>query len=75
MREGWLAEIYQNIKQTRTNQISLAMSLLQKKAARDPEVAEALRLLHAFASDQEQERSSMPIGRANERSEGYNPEG
>ena len=75
MRENWLAELYQSIKTTRNNQISLAMSLLRKKAARDPEVAEALRLLHAFASGQEQERNSMPMGHANDRNEGYNPEG
>jgi hypothetical protein len=62
MREDWLAEIYQNIKQTRTNQISLAMSLLRKKAARDPEVAEALRLLHPFVSGQEQEEKPHADG-------------
>jgi hypothetical protein len=62
MREDWLAEIYQNIKQTRTSQISLAMSLLRKRAARDPVVAEAIRLLHPFASGQEQEEKPHADG-------------
>jgi hypothetical protein len=54
MRESWLAELYQTIKKTHTEQLSRAMSLLQKKAARDPEVAEALRLLHPWVSGQGQ---------------------
>jgi len=66
MREDWLAEIYQNIKKTHTNQISLAMSLLQKMAARDPDVAEVLRLLHPWASGQGQEVESNTDGARSE---------
>ena len=62
MRENWLVEIYQNIKKTHAERLSQAVSLLQKKAARDPEVAEALRLLHPFPSGQEQEEKPHADG-------------
>jgi len=55
MRENWLAEIYQNIKKARDERLSRALSLLHKKAANDPEVAEALRLLRPWAPGQRQE--------------------
>ena len=54
MRENWLAEIYQNIKRSRNERLSQALSLLQKKAATDPDIAEALRLLRPWAPGQEQ---------------------
>jgi hypothetical protein len=55
MREHWLAEIYQNIKRSRNERLSQALGLLHKKAATDPEVAEALRLLRPWAPGQEQD--------------------
>jgi hypothetical protein len=55
MRENWLAEIYQNIKRSRNERLSQALSLLQKKAATDPDIAEALRLLRPWAPGQEQD--------------------
>jgi hypothetical protein len=55
MRGHWLAEIYQNIKRSRNERLSQALSLLHKKAATDPEVAEALRLLSPWAPGQEQD--------------------
>jgi hypothetical protein len=55
MRENWLAEIYQTIKKARNERLSQALSLLDKKATSDPEVAEALRLLRPWAPGQEQD--------------------
>jgi hypothetical protein len=49
MRENWLTEMYQKIKKSHNEQLSRAFNLLHKKAATDPEVAEALRLLHPWA--------------------------
>ena len=60
MRENWLAEIYQTIKKARNERLSQALSLLHKKAASDPEVAEALRLLHPWAPSQRQENERTP---------------
>jgi hypothetical protein len=54
MRERWLAEIYQTIKKTRNEHLSQALSLLDKKAASDPEVAEAVSLLRPWVTDQGQ---------------------
>ena len=62
MRENWLAEIYQTIQKTHTERLSRAINLLRQKAAYDPEVAEALRLLHPFASGQEQEEKPHADG-------------
>ena len=55
MRENWLAEIYKNIKQSHNERLSQALILLSRKAANDPEVAEALRLLRPWATGQESE--------------------
>ena len=55
MRENWLAEIYQNIKKARDERLSRALRLLGRKAASDPDVAEALRLLRPWAPGQEQD--------------------
>lgn len=55
MRENWLSEIYQHIKAAHNERLSQVLSLLSKKASTDPEVAEALRLLHLWAPDQGQE--------------------
>ena len=62
MREEWIVKMYQSIKKARTEQLSQAISLLRQKAARDPEVAEALRLLHPFVSGQEQEEKPHADG-------------
>ena len=52
MRANWLIEAYQKIKRSRDERLSRALSLLSKKAASDPEVAEALRLLRPWAPGQ-----------------------
>jgi hypothetical protein len=55
MRENWLAELYRSIKKARDERLSRALTLLHKKAGNDPEVAEALRLLHPWVLSQGQE--------------------
>jgi hypothetical protein len=62
MREEWIVEMYQSIKKARTEQLSRAISLLRQKAAHDPEVAEALRLLYPWASGQGQEEQPNADG-------------
>ena len=52
MRENWIAEIYQDIKKARNERQSQALSLLDKKAASDPDIAEAVSLLHPWVTDQ-----------------------
>jgi precorrin-3B methylase len=69
MREEWIVKMYQSIKKARTEQLSRAMSILQRKAARDPEVAEALCLLYPLVSGQEQEEKPTPMGHAPNRSQ------
>jgi hypothetical protein len=55
MRAHWLTEIYHNIKQVRNERLARAISLLSRKAASDPEVAEALRLLRPWTPGQGQD--------------------
>jgi len=55
MRENWLAEIYRNIKRSRNERLCQALSLLDKKAASDPDVAEAVSLLRLWVTDQGQD--------------------
>ena len=63
MRENWLAEIYEDIKKARNELLSQALSLLDKKAASDPEIAEAVRLLRPWVTGQEPGKdSSGPEG-------------
>ena len=54
MRENWLSEIYQHIKAARNEHLSQALSLLRKKAAYDPEIAEVIDLLLLWAPGQGQ---------------------
>ena len=54
MRAHWLAEIYQDIKKARNERQSQALSLLDKKAASDPDIAEAVRLLRSWVTGQRQ---------------------
>jgi hypothetical protein len=54
MRAHWLTEIYSNIKKARHERLSQALSLLDKKAASDPEVAEAISLLRPWLTAQGQ---------------------
>ena len=60
MRENWLTEMYHNIKKAHNERLSQALSLLSRKAASDPEVAEALRLLRPWAPGQGQEDERTP---------------
>jgi hypothetical protein len=62
MRENWLAEIYQNIKRARNERLSQAFSLLDKKAASDPEVAEAISLLRPWVTGQGQDDETTSNG-------------
>ena len=55
MRDNWLAEIYQDIKRSNNARLSQALSLLDKKAASDPEIAEAVRLLRSWVTGQAQD--------------------
>jgi hypothetical protein len=55
MRDNGLNEMYHKIRQARNAQFSAALSLLRKKAATDPEVAEALRLLRPWVPGQGQD--------------------
>ena len=50
MRAHWLTEIYQDIKKARNERLSQALSLLDKKAASDPDIAEAIRLLRPWVT-------------------------
>ncbi len=52
MREQWLTELYRSIKKARDERLTRALSLLSKKAASDPEIAEALHLLRPVAPSQ-----------------------
>jgi hypothetical protein len=54
MREHWLTEIYQDIKKARNERLSQALSLLDKKAVSDPDIAEAVRLLRQWVTGQGQ---------------------
>jgi hypothetical protein len=57
---GTLAtKIYQTNKKDRNDRLSQALSLLDKKAASDPEIAEALRLLRPWAPGQAQDNETM----------------
>jgi hypothetical protein len=52
MCERLLNDIYRNIKKSRDERLSRVLDLLRKKAANDPEIAEALRLLRPWAPGQ-----------------------
>jgi len=54
MRENWLGEMYDKIKQSRDARLSCILTLLGKKAANDADIAEALRLLRPWVSSQGQ---------------------
>jgi hypothetical protein len=58
MREHWLTEMYQRIKKDRSERLSRAVNLLRQKATSDPEVAEAVRLLHPWVTDQELDKQA-----------------
>ena len=76
MRKHWLSEIYQNIKKARNERLSRALSLLGKKAASDPEIAEVLNLLRPWVLGQGQaEEPSSLEGLHAVSAQGYTPEG
>jgi len=47
MRENWLGEMYDKIKQSRDARLSCILTLLGKKAANDADIAEALAMSFA----------------------------
>jgi hypothetical protein len=62
MRENWLSELYQNIKKARDERLAQALILLHKKAASDPEIAEAVRLLRPWMPGRGQEDETTSNG-------------
>jgi hypothetical protein len=58
MRAHWLTEIYRDIKKAHNERLSQALSLLAKKVASDPEVAEVVSLLRPWVTDQGQDDES-----------------